>query len=112
LGSRLLERPVAEQLGDLLSRGWGVIIRLLDAANSNTVEGFLQHGREANRKNCAVVAGFRRFSALPNEQAQTTDAPEKSKQKQTINKKHLCKLRKIKNRSAERLSGVASFSSR
>ena len=40
--------PGAEQLGDLLSRGCGVIIRaLLDAVSGG-------------EKNCAVVAGLRR----------------------------------------------------
>ncbi|PYL75362.1 MAG: hypothetical protein DMF26_08430 [Verrucomicrobia bacterium] len=53
--------PVAEQLGDLSSRGWGRRqYKLLDAANSSMVEGFLQHGRRAIKKNCALVAGFRR----------------------------------------------------
>src|SRR6266480_7343123 len=34
--------------------------RLLDAANSNTVEGFFTARPETIEKNCAVVAGFRR----------------------------------------------------
>ena len=53
--------PVAEQLGDLLLRDrWASSYRLLDAAHSNTFEGFLQHGRRRLKKDSAVVAGFRR----------------------------------------------------
>ena len=33
---------------------------LLDAANSNTAKGFFTARPEAIKKNCAVVAGFRR----------------------------------------------------
>jgi hypothetical protein len=75
LRSPLLERPVAEQLGDLLSRGWGVIIRLFDAANCNTVEGFLQHG--AGRRIEKTAQSWRVSGGLPafaHEPAQTTDA--------------------------------------
>src|SRR6266404_915121 len=52
--------------------------RLLDAANSNTIYGFLQHSRGPSKKRTAhswrVSGGL---SALPHEPAQTTDAPEK-----------------------------------
>ena len=36
------------------------LYRLLDAANSNTVEGFFTARTGGDQKNCAVVAGFRR----------------------------------------------------
>ena len=44
---RRINCAAPQQLGDLLACGWG---RCLNAANSNTAEGFLQHSPEAIKK--------------------------------------------------------------
>src|SRR6266404_3446642 len=51
--------------------------RLLDAANSNTICGFLQHSRGHQKKTAHSWRVSGGLSALPHEPAQTTDAPEK-----------------------------------
>jgi hypothetical protein len=81
--------PVAEQLGHLLSRGWGVVIQaLLDAANSNTDRWIFTARPGADQKKTAQswrVSGG--LSALAHEPAQQ-QTPEKPKQKPNLNKKN------------------------
>jgi hypothetical protein len=55
--------------------------RLLDAANSNTIEGFLQHRRRRSKKTAQSWRVSGGLSALPHEPAQTTNTPQKPKQK-------------------------------
>src|SRR6266536_6495341 len=57
--------------------------RLLDAANSNTIDGFLQHGRRPSKKLARSWRVSGGLSALPHEQAQTTEAG-KPKQKANL----------------------------
>jgi hypothetical protein len=49
---------------------------LLDAANSNTAQGFLQHGWRRSKKTARSWRVSGGLSALPDEPAQTTDTPE------------------------------------
>jgi hypothetical protein len=74
--------PLAEQLGDRLSRGSGRRHRgMLAAANCITIEGFLQHSRRQSKKprrSWRVSGGL---SAYAHEPAQTTNPPEKPKTK-------------------------------
>src|SRR5438874_9806986 len=46
--------------------------RLLDAANSNTIEGFLQHGRRRSKKTAQSWRVSGGLSTLAHEPAQTT----------------------------------------
>jgi len=78
--------PVAEQLGDSCRVDEGVVIRLLDAANSNTIERFLQYGQRAIKKNGQSWRVSGGLSALSHEPAETTKAG-KPNRKQTSTRK-------------------------
>src|SRR6266567_1975629 len=64
--------------------------RLLDAANSNTIEGFLQHGRRRSKKTAQSWRVSGGLSALAHEPAQQQIRRKNQSRKQTQNKKNLC----------------------
>src|SRR6267142_908059 len=73
--------------------------RLLDAANSNTIYGFLQHSRSPIKKNCRIVAGFRRPFPL----YQMNRRKQKTRQKnQTESKTQKRNERKLSNEKDEK----------
>ena len=47
---------------------------MLDAAKSNTIEGFSQHGGRRSQKNCVAVAGFTRSFRFNTLTGTTTEA--------------------------------------
>src|SRR5882724_3754379 len=71
--------------------------RLLDAANSNTVEGFLQHGRRRSKKIAQSWRVSGGLSALAHEPAETTKAG-KPKQKANLKQeKHMQTKQSVTN---------------
>jgi hypothetical protein len=85
--------PVAEQLGDLLSRGRGRRHRGCSTPHILTRSSDFHSAAGGDHKKTAqswrVSDGL---SALPNEPAQTTDAPEKPTESKPQTRKNICKL--------------------
>src|SRR5213592_833105 len=73
--------PVAEQLGDLLSRGCGRRHTGCSTPQILTRSRDFYSTAGGDQKKCAVVAGFSRPSRFSTRTGTTTDTPEKPKQK-------------------------------
>jgi hypothetical protein len=83
--------PLAEQLGDRLSRRSGRRHRgILAGANSNTIGGFLQHGRKLTRKNCAGRGGFQPTCSLTHMNRHKQTRRKNQNRNQTLNDKNQC----------------------
>src|SRR6266516_5922798 len=70
---------------------------LLDAANSNTIRGFLQHGRRRSKKTTQSWRVSGGLSALAHEPAQTTEAGKTKTESKPQTRKHMQTKQSVTN---------------